>query len=351
MAATITTVAGTGAQGYDGDGGPATRSLMDNPFHVDLGPSQRYLYIADCFNYCVRMVDLRTHVVTTIAGSGEAGYSGDGGPATEARIEEPYAVQVADNGDVYIVQRFSPAVRKVDASNGIITTVAGDGTAGYGGDGGRGTEARMREPNDCALDGRGGLLIADIQDQRVRRLDIETGIMTTFAGTGEKVHSGDGGPASEAGIFGARAVCVDGRGNTYVCEREGHSIRKVDSDGVITLVAGTGESGYTGDGGPATEATFNGPKAIRCDADGNVLVVDTENHSIRKLDVSSGTISTVAGGRQGPGGDGGDAKLAGLARPHGVVADAGGLYYIADSENHRVRRVSRSADSAANTPS
>ena len=340
MATAITTVAGTGAQGYDGDGGPANQSLMDNPFHVELDRSQRHLFIADCFNYCVRMVDLQTNVIATIAGTGEAGYSGDGGPATEARIEEIYAVQVADNGDVYILQRFSPAIRKVDASTGIITTVAGDGTVGYGGDGGPAPSAQMREPNDCALDGRGGLLIADIQDQRVRRLDIETGIITTFAGTGEKVHSGDEGPASEAGIFGARAVCVDGRGNTYICEREGNSIRKVDSDGIINLVAGTGERGYIGDGGPATQATFNGPKAIRCDADGNVLVVDTENHSIRKIDVSDGTISTVAGGRQGPEGDGGDSTLAGLARPHGVVADAHGAFYIADSENHRVRRVS-----------
>ena len=211
---------------------------------------------------------------------------------------------------------------------------------GYGGDGGPATSARMQEPNDCALDGRGGLLIADIQDQRVRRLDIETGIITTFAGTGEKVHSGDGGPASEAGIFGARAVCVDGRGNTYICEREGNSVRMVDSDGRITLVAGTGEKGYKGDGGPATQATFNGPKAIRCDADGNVLVVDTENHAIRKIDVSDGTISTVAGGRHGPEGDGADSTLAGLARPHGIVADALGAFYIADSQNHRVRRVS-----------
>ena len=340
MATTITTIAGAGAQGYDGDGGPANQSLMDSPFHVELDRSERFLYIADCFNYCVRMVDLQTNVITTIAGTGESGYSGDGGPATEARIEEIYAVQVAENGDVYILQRFSPAIRKVDASTGIISTVAGDGTVGYGGDGGPATRAQMREPNDCALDGRGGLLIADIQDQRIRRLDIETGIITTFAGTGEKAHSGDGGPASEAGIFGARAVCVDGRGSTYICEREGNSIRKVDSNGIITLVAGGDERGYTGDGGPAIDATFNGPKSIRCDADGNVLVVDTENHAIRKIDVSDGTISTVAGGRRGPEGDGGDSTLAGLARPHGVVVNSQRAFYIADSENHRVRLVS-----------
>jgi len=167
----ITSVAGNGAQGYDGDNGPATQALMDNPFHVDLDRTERYLYIADCFNYCVRMVDLQTGSITTIVGMGEAGYSGDRGPAVEARIEEPYAIQVADNGDVYVLQRFSPAIRKVDASTGMISTVAGDGTVGYSGDGGPATQAQMREPNDCALDGKGGLLIADIQDQRIRRLD------------------------------------------------------------------------------------------------------------------------------------------------------------------------------------
>ena len=339
MTTTITTVAGNGTQGYEGDGGPATESMMDNPFHVELDPSERLLYIADCFNYCIRMVDLQTRVITTVAGTGEAGYSGDGGPAIDALIEEPYAIQVDDNGDLYILHRFSPAIRKVDASTGVITTVAGDGTVGSGGDGGPAAMAQMREPNDCALDGTGGLLIADIQDQRVRRLDLDTDLINTFAGTGEKVHTGDGGPAVEAGILGARAVCVDGRGSTYICEREGNCIRRVDAQGVIKLVAGAGERGYSGDEGLAILAAFNGPKAIRCDADGNVLVVDTENHAIRRIDVSDGTVSTIVGGRQGPEGDGGDPRLAGLARPHGIVSDSHGAFYIADSENHRVRRV------------
>lgn len=339
MAITIDTVAGTGEQGYAGDGGPASHSLMDNPFHVELDWSERLLFIADCFNYCVRKVDLQNGVITTVAGTGQPGHSGDNGPAIEARIEEPYAIQVDENGDLYVLQRFSPAVRKVDARTGVITTVAGDGTVGSRGDGGPATLAQMREPNDCALDGVGGLLITDIQDQRVRRLDLKTGVISTFAGTGEKVHNGDGGPAVEAGILGARAVCVDGQGNAYICEREGNRVRKVDATGFITTVAGTGERGYSGDGGPAMRATFNGPKALRCDPYGNVLVVDTENHAIRKIDVLDGTVSTVAGGRQGPGGDGGDPTLAGLARPHGVVSDANGGFYIADSENHRVRWV------------
>ena len=339
MQTTISTIVGNGAQGYTGDGGPAISATMDNPFHVEFDPSCRYLYIADCFNYAIRRLDMRSGEIATFAGTGEAGHTGDGGPAVEAKIDEIYAIQVDTNGDVYILQRFNPSVRKIDATTGIITTVAGDTTVGYGGDGGPATQAQMREPNDCVLDGNGGLLIADVQDQRIRRLDIASGTITTFAGTGEKAHTGDGGNASEAGIFGARAICVDGKGATYVCEREGNTIRRIDPHGIITTVAGTGAQGYTGDGGPAVECEFNGPKAIRCDVDGNALIVDTENHAIRKYDAESGIITTIAGGHEGPDGDGGGATEAGLARPHGVVVDSAGAIYIADSENHRIRKV------------
>ena len=339
MTTSITSIVGNGEQGFSGDGGPAALATMDNPFHVEFDPSYRWLYIADCFNYAIRRLDTQTGELTTFAGTGEAGHTGDGGPATEAKIDEIYAIQVDDNGDVYILQRFNPAIRRIDIATGVISTVAGDTTVGYGGDGGPAIQAQMREPNDCILDGEGGLLIADIQDQRIRRLDIASGMINTFAGTGEKEHTGNGGLAIDAGIFGARAVCVDGRGNTYVCEREGNTLRRIDSDGIITRVAGTGATGYSGDGGPAIDCEFNGPKAIRCDGDGNVLIVDTENHAIRKYDASSGIITTVAGGHEGPDGDGGPAVGAGLARPHGVVVDGDGAMYIADSENHRIRVV------------
>lgn len=339
MALSISSIVGSGKQGFGGDGGPADAALLDNPFHVDFDPEERYLYIADCFNYRVRRVDTRSGEITTFAGNGEQGHSGDRGSATEASIDEIYAIQVDTNGDVYLLQRFNPAIRRVDVGTGVITTVAGNGTVGYSGDGGPATMAQMREPNDCALDGVGGLLIADIQDQRIRRLDLSSGLITTFAGTGEKEHTGDGGKASEAGIFGARAICADDDGNAYICEREGNTLRKVDSAGIITLVAGTGGKGYSGDGGPATEATFNGPKAIRCDNQGNVLIVDTENHAIRRLNVSTGIIETIAGGHRGSEGDGGDPLKAGLARPHGVVTDSRDVMYIADSENHKIRLV------------
>ena len=248
-------------------------------------------------------------------------------------------MQIDANGDIYIVDRLNAAIRKVDAVTGLITTVAGTGEPGSSGDGGPGPQAQLREPNDCFLDGRGGLLIADVQDQRIRRLDVRSGIITTFAGTGEKARTGDGRAATAASILGARAVCTDRRGQTYICEREGNGIRRVDAHGIMSTYAGTGERGYGGDGGPALAATWGAPKAIRCDRHDNVLVVDTENHAIRRIDAVTGVVTTIAGGRQGGEGDGGPAIAAGLDRPHGCDVDAQGNMYIADSNNHRVRVV------------
>src|SRR5499433_1856751 len=260
----IQTVAGTGEKGYAGDGGLATHARMSEPFMCAFD-AQGHLYVAEATNHCVRRIDKATGMITTVAGTGTAGYSGDGGPATRATLNQPYSLQVDANGDIYIVDRLNAVVRKVDAATGIITTVAGTGEPGSGGDGGPGPRAQLREPNDCFLDGRGGLLIADVQDQRIRRLELRTGIITTFAGNGEKRRAGDGKPATQASIMGSRAVCMDRKGNTYICEREGNGVRKVDANGIMSTFAGTGERGYSGDGGPALAATWGAPKAIRCD--------------------------------------------------------------------------------------
>ena len=334
----ITTIAGTGERGYAGDGGPAAEALLSEPFMCafDAGGN---LYVAEAMNHCVRRVDAATGALATIAGTGVEGYSGDGGPATEATFNQPYSLQVDSNGDVYVVDRLNYVIRKVDAATGIISTVTGTGKSGYGGDGGPGTAAQFREPNDCFLDGRGGLLIADVQDQRIRRLDLATGVITTFAGSGAKERSGDGLPATQAGILGARAVCTDSAGNTYIAEREGNGIRKVDASGIMSTLAGTGEFGYGGDGSPAFISTWGGPKAIRCDRDGNLLVVDTENHAIRRIDATTSHVLTIAGGRLGAGGDDGPAHEAAMDRPHGCDVDANGNIYVADSNNHRVRVV------------
>ena len=336
----IQTFAGTGEPGYSGDGGPAGRALLREPFMCDFD-LQGNLYFSEARNHTVRRVDQATGVITTVAGTGAEGYSGDGGPAVAATLNQIYALRVDTNDDIYVVDRLNAAVRKIEAATGIITTVAGTGEPGYSGDSGPGNRAQLREPNDVFLDGRGGLLIADIQDQRVRRLDLATGIITTFAGNGEKVRGGDGIPATQASILGARAVCMDSRGNTYICEREGHGVRRVDANGIMSTLAGTGERGYEGDGGPALTATWNGPKAIRCDPQDNIIVVDTENHAIRRIDAATGIVTTIAGGHQGGDGDGGNATEAGLARPHGCGFDRQGNLFIADSDNHRVRVVGR----------
>jgi len=334
----IQTYVGTGESGYAGDGGPADKAVCNEPFMCDFD-SAGNLFYTEAKNHIVRRVDKATGKVTTVAGNGELGFSGDGGPATQAAMQEPYSLSVDGNGDIYIVDRLNAVVRKVDAATGIITTVAGTGEVGYSGDGGRGNQAMLREPNDCFLDGKGGLLIADIQDQRIRRLDLASGIISTFAGNGEKERSGDGKPALEASFLGSRAVCMDSKGNTYVAEREGNGIRKIDANGIMSTVAGNGERGYEGDGGPALTATWGSPKALRCDAQDNVVVVDTENHAIRLIHADTGIVTTIAGGRLGGEGDCGPATEAAMDRPHGCGIDAQGNIFVADSNNHRVRVV------------
>ncbi len=334
----IQTVVGTGVEGYAGDGGLATNALIGEAYGCTFD-TENNLYICDGRNHTVRQIDSGSWIIKTIAGTGMSGYSGDGGPATEATMDNLYSLAVDKNHDIYIVDRFNAAIRKVDSNSGIITTVAGTGVAGYGGDGGPGTNAQMKEPNDCFLDGNGGLLIADIQDQRIRRLDLTTDIITTIAGNGEKRRSGDGGPANQASLMGPRAVCMDNLGNIYIAEREGNGVRKIDTDGIISTYAGTGEFGYSGDNNLASLATWGAPKALRCDHDNNLIVVDTENNAVRQIDFRSKLVSTIAGGHQGGDGDGGYAIYAGLERPHGCGIDRQGNLYIADGINHRVRVV------------
>ena len=340
----ITTAVGTGEAGYSGDGGPADAAVMREPFMCAFDTTGN-LFVCEATNHIVRRIDAATGIITTVAGTGEQGYSGDGGPATEATMYEPYSLAISSDGTVYIVDRLNAVVRRVDGETGTITTVVGTGEPGYSGDGGPGHEAQMREPNDCFLDNRGGLLIADIQDQRIRRLDLATCIIDTFAGNGEKERSGDGSPAREASILGARAVCMDSSGNTYIAEREGNGVRMVGADGLMQTLAGDNcERGYSGDGGYALASTWNGPKGIRCDAQGNIIVTDTENHAIRRIDCGTGIVTTIAGGQLGGHGDGGPATEAGLDRPHGAELAPDGSIYIADSDNHRVRVVRPNAE-------
>jgi streptogramin lyase len=335
----MTSPVGTGQKGFSGDDGSAAVARLDQPFDVAFDPAGRVVF-TDTGNHRVRRVDGATGTITTVAGSGRKGFSGDGGPATSADLDEPYGLAIASDGTIYFADRLNARVRKIDGASGLISTVAGTGAKGFSGDGGPATEAGLVEPNGVALAG-GLLYIADVSDHRVRVVDLGSGKIRTFAGTGKGRHDGDNGPARDASLFGPRAVEVGPSGVVYIVERNGHRIRSVEP-GTLTIrtIAGTGQKGYTGDGGAASQATFDGPKELALDPDGNLYVVDTENHAIRRIDAATGKIVTVAGdGTRGPKGDGGRAIAAQLDRPHGAAIAPDGSLWIGDTNNHRLRRV------------
>ncbi len=315
-------VAGTGLPGYSGDGSSALKAALNTPFDLAFSPDGSLIF-SDTFNHCIRRVDAATGVISTIAGTGERGFSGDGGPAIRAQLNEPYGLVIDRAGRVFFADRLNRRVRVIDAS-GVITTLAGDGSGLYSGDGGPAARAGLVEPNGLALDpGESLLFIADVAGHRVRVVDLATGIIETSAGTGEAVHNGDGGPASQAGVFGARAVAFAPDGALYVMERQGSCIRRI-RDGIIQTVAGTGERGYAGDGGDVRVAVFNAPKEMAVDPDGNIYVVDTENHAIRRIDAQSWIVTTIA---------------ADFARPHGAAVARDGSIYVGDSEHHQIRKL------------
>ena len=334
---TIATIAGTGQGGFSGDGGPATQARLYAPTGVALDGAGD-LYIADSRNHRIRRVDATTGTITTIAGTGVRGYSLDGGLAVEARLWAPRDVALDGAGDLYIADSGTDRIRKVDATTGTITTIAGTGRGGFGGDGGPATEAQLYAPRGVAVDSAGNLYIADSLNERIRKVDADTGTITNFAG---RTFSGDGGPASQAHIFEPDGVAVDSAGNLYVADTKNHRIRRVNATtGTITTIAGTGESGFSQDGGPATQAQLYYPEGVAVDGTGNIYIADTNNRRIRKVDAATGTITTIAGtGLQDHGGDGGPATLARLYGPTGVAVDGAGNIYIADTNSHSIRKV------------
>ena len=340
-AGTIDTVAGTGQDSDNGAAGQASKINVAQPFGVELGPDGA-LYVTEVGHHRVRRIDLATGRLTTVAGTGTKGYSGDGGPAQAAQLNEPYEVRFDAAGNMFFVEMQNHLVRKVAADTGRITTVAGTGKKGFSGDGGPAVEATFNVPHSIALDGRGGLYIADIGNHRIRRVDLQKGLVDTIAGTGERVLPRDGQLARGKPLLGPRALFVQGS-TLWIALREGHSIWRMElGRGVLRHVAGTGAKGYSGDGGPAREATFNGPKGIAVGPAGKVYVVDTENQAIRAINLRSGKIATVAGKGprfRGGAGDGGSATAAELDRPHGICVSSKGVIFIGDTVNHRVRRV------------
>jgi streptogramin lyase len=340
--AIIETIAGTGEIADGGSGGPALKTNIGNPFGVEVGPDGA-LYITEVSNHRLRRLDLKSGELTTVAGTGRKGYSGDGGPATEAELNEPYEVRFDKQGNMFFVEMKNHLVRRVDAKTKKISTVAGTGQAGYGGDGGPALEAQFSQPHSIALDPRGYIYVADIANHRIRRIDLNRGTVDSIAGNGEKKLPVDGQRAAGNPILGPRALYLTGQ-TLWIALREGNSIWKMDvAAGTLRHIAGDGKKGYTGDGGPAKQATLNGPKGIAIGpAPHDIFIADTENQVIRQIEQRTGLIRTIAGSgpqARGYGGDGGPATSASMNRPHGVCVGPDGIVYIGDSENHRVRRV------------
>ena len=333
----ISTVAGDGTQGFSGDGGPAAGASFLWIWGVAVDTVGN-LFIADAGNQRIRRVDVKTGDISTVAGNGEIGFSGDGGPAASASLSSPLGVSVDGLGNILIADTGSNHVRDVAAASQIITTVAGGGS---GGDGGEATSATTVGPWAVAVDWRGDLFIADSPEERIRRVDSLTRLITTEAGDGNWGYSGDGGPATGATMNWPEGVALDARGNLFISDAGNARIRRVDAlTGIITTVAGDGNWGYSGDGGPATSASLDYPGGVALDRHGNLFIADTESTRIRRVDAVTGDIGTVAGnGNWGYGGDGGPATSAELDYPEGVAVDDNGNLFIADTFNDRIRRV------------
>jgi streptogramin lyase len=298
------TIAGTGAAGFSGDGGPGIEAQINNPYGLVTGPDGA-LYFCEIGNHCIRRLDLKTGRISTMVSD----------------QNQPYEVRFDAAGNLYFADMPSHVVRRVDARTKAISTVAGTGAAGFSGDGGPAAQAMLRQPHSIAFDAKGHLLICDIGNHRIRRVDLKTGIIDTWAGTGEKKPTPDGAPVSGTPLNGPRAIAVAPDGNLYLVLREGNAVYRIDAKTErIYHLAGTGETGYTGDGGPAKLAKLAGPKGISVAPDGTLYLADTENHAIRRID-KGGVINTVLGG---------------LARPHGIFVASDGKVFIADSEHHRI---------------
>ncbi len=313
----------------------STATLLGNPFGIEIVKDKVWVTTVD--DHCIWLGSIDSDAnasqsgqndettLVRVAGGGEKGYSGDGGSALEARFNWPHEVRVDGVGNLIVADTRNHVIRRIDAKTNIVTTIAGDGVEGFSGDGGPATQARLKHPHSVVLDGDDGVLIADTHNHRIRRLDLRTGLIETIAGTGAGKLPTDGALARQATLFGPRSLAIDAQ-SIWIALREGNSIWRIDREsGRIHHVAGSGKKGNSGDGGPATEATFNGPKGLVMDDQGRLLVVDTENHLIRRIDIDANTVETVLGK--------GALKL---KRPHGIAYANGFGYLLGDSENHQV---------------
>lgn len=337
---TISTFAGTGVQGGSGDGGPAIAAQTNNPFGVVRGPDGA-IWFCEYKGQRIRRV-APDGTISTIAGTGQTGYSGDGGPATQATFNLPHELRFDVKGDLYIVDMLNHVVRKIDMKTRTISTFAGTGQPGYSGDSGPANRAQLKNPHSIQFNPEGDLFICDIGNHVIRRIDMKSGTISTFAGTGKAGATPDGSPITGTPLKGPRSLDFDKQGDLWLATREGNQVFKFDLQaGKIFHIAGTGKKGFTGNGGPAKIATLSGPKGISVDADGNVWLADCESHSIRMINMKTGTIELVVGTNVKGDGPDGDPLQCKLARPHGIYCDANGTIFIGDSESHRVRLLKR----------
>ncbi len=359
----LATYVGTGSPRFEGDGGPANEAGMFAPFGLGLDANGN-LYLST--DNRVRKVEAGTGIITTFAGTGRNKYNGDGGPATEAAFAEPKGIDVDADGNVYVTERGSSVVRKIDAATGIVTTIAGGGIGdrlkGLVGDGGPATKASVREPLDVAVDTEGNVYVSG--DHRIRVVDATTGVITTFAGTGKRSFSGDGGPANEAGIAEPEGLTIDSNGNVFFADADNHRIRKVDaSTGNITTVAGIGVHsatsggrnvnevsvgrggtgyGYEGDGGVATAAKLQLPGSVAVDSAGNVYFTDGTGSRVRKIDATTGIITTYVADDTVRSSETGkvSVRYGAIGQMTDVVIDASGSLLMADTRKNVVHQAS-----------
>lgn len=335
----VTTVAGNGKDVPASPDGKALSTPSSQPFGISYGPDGA-LYVCEVGSHLIRRIDLQTGEAKTVAGTGKKGYSGDGGPATQAQLNEPYEVRFDKQGNMLFVEMQNHLVRKVDHKTGVISTIAGTGVAGFSGDGGPASKAQMSQPHSIALDDKDRLFICDIKNHRIRMVDPQTGIISTFAGTGEKTKTPDGASFDGTPLNGPRALDFDGKDSLFLALREGNAIFRMDlMNRTYHHLAGTGKSGYSGDGGPGKEAQLAGPKGVSLSKAGDLYFADTESHTVRVVRAKTGIVETVIGDGQPGDGPDGEPRKCRLNRPHGVYVSPDGWLYVGDSNNHRVRRI------------
>ena len=337
---TISTFAGTGVPGSTGDGGPATAAQVNDPYGLVRGPDGALWFCEHSGNRIRRIAPDGT--ITTIAGTGLKGYTGDGGPARDATFNLPHELRFDKSGNIFVADMNNQVVRRIDARTRIITTFAGTGKKGYTGDGGPAAQATLDSPHSIQFGPDGTLYICDVANHVIRAVDPHTGLIRTLAGTGKPGPTPDGAPISGTPLNNPRSLDVDRDGNLWLVTREGNQVLKLDLKArVIRHIAGTGAAGFTGNGGPAKLATLSGPKGIALDAAGNAWLADTESHTVRMINATTGHIELIAGtGAKGDGPDG-DPLTCAMNRPHGVFVDTDGSVFIGDSEAQRIRVLRR----------